>query len=106
MTWKPLPGEGKDPRPVKDSLDSFARSLGVSEAGPLAMVFAHWEEIVGPSVAAHAEPVSLVRGALVVAVDQPGWATQLKYLASQVTDRIAEIAGPGVVDRLEVRVRA
>jgi predicted nucleic acid-binding Zn ribbon protein len=106
MTWRPLPGEGKDPRPVRESLDSFARSLGVAEAGPLAAVFAQWESIVGASVAAHARPVSLVRGALVVAVDQPGWATQLRYLGPQLVDRIGEIAGPGVVDRLEVKVEA
>ena len=106
MTWRPLPGDGDGPRPVRESLDSFARRLGAAEAGPLAAVFARWEEIVGASVAAHARPKSIVRGALVVAVDQPGWATQLRYLAPQLVDRIVEIAGPGVVDRLEVRVEA
>ena len=104
--WRPLPGEDAGPRAVRDSLDGFAKRLGVSEAGPLAAVFAHWQDIVGESVAAHARPLSLVRGALVVAVDQPGWATQLRYLAPRLVERIAEVAGPGLVERLEVRVEA
>lgn len=104
MTWRPLPGDGSGPRSVRDSLDGFAKRLGVPEAGPLAAVFAHWEDIVGPSVAAHAKPVSVVRGALVVSVDQPGWATQLRYLGARLVERIGEVAGEGVVDRLEVRV--
>jgi predicted nucleic acid-binding Zn ribbon protein len=104
MTWRPLPGDGPGPRSVGESLDGFAKRLGVPQAGPLAAVFAHWEEIVGSSVAAHAKPVSVVKGALVVAVDQPGWATQLRYLGGRLVERIGEVAGEGVVDRLEVRV--
>jgi predicted nucleic acid-binding Zn ribbon protein len=103
VTWRPLP-DGGEPRSVRDSLDSFAHRLGAPQAGALATVFAHWEEIVGPSVAEHARPVSLVQGALVVSVDQPGWATQLRYLGGRLVERIAEVAGAGVVDRLEVRV--
>ena len=106
MTWRDLPDREAAPRPVKDSLDRFARQLGASEAAPLAKVFAHWDEVVGESVAAHARPLSLVQGVLRVAVDQPGWATQLKYLAPRLVERIAEVAGPGLVERLEVRVEA
>jgi predicted nucleic acid-binding Zn ribbon protein len=86
-------------------LDGFARRLGVPEAGPLAVVFAHWDDIVGEQVAAHAWPLSLVNGSLVVAVDEPGWATQLRYLGARVVERIGEVAGGGVVERLEVRVK-
>jgi predicted nucleic acid-binding Zn ribbon protein len=105
-SWRPLRNEDQGPRAVQESLDGFARRLGVPEAGALAAVFSRWEEIVGASVAAHARPVSLVRGALVVAVDQPGWATQLRYLGPKLVARITEAAGEGVVDRLEVRVEA
>jgi predicted nucleic acid-binding Zn ribbon protein len=106
VTWRDLPDREAAPRPLKDSLDRFARQIGASEAAPLALVFAHWEDVVGESVAAHARPVSLVRGTLKVAVDQSGWATQLRYLAPQLVERIGEVAGPGLVERLEVRVEA
>jgi hypothetical protein len=43
---------------------------------------------------------------LVIAVDEPGWATQLRYLESDLLGRLAGALGEGVVERVEVRVRA
>jgi predicted nucleic acid-binding Zn ribbon protein len=92
------------PRPVSDSLEGLARRLGAPTAGALGAVFRQWEDAVGPAVAAHARPVSLADGILVVAVDQPGWATQLRYLANDLLGRLAEVAGEGVVGRIDIRV--
>ena len=56
-------------------------------------------------VAAHATPLSLASGRLVVSVDHPTWATELRYLQSVVLGRLDEAVGQGVVRSLEVRVR-
>jgi predicted nucleic acid-binding Zn ribbon protein len=105
MGWRPLDRSADDdPRPLKDSLDRLARDLGVPNAGVLTGVFSHWSDIVGDAVADHSRPVSLRDGTLHVAVDQPGWATQLRYLASQVMARCDEVLGAGAVRSLEVRV--
>ena len=50
-------------------------------------------------------PATLVNGLLVVEVDDPAWASQLRYLASTVVERLAALAGAGAVTRMEVRVR-
>jgi predicted nucleic acid-binding Zn ribbon protein len=71
----------------------------------LASVFSRWEEVVGPGAAAHCRPLSLVRGTLVVAVDEPGWATELRYGSAILLARLAEVVGDGVARRVEVRVR-
>ena len=92
------------PRPVADSLEGLARRLGAPTAGALGAVFRQWEEAVGAAVAAHARPVSLADGVLVVAVDQPGWATQLRYLTNDLLTRLADVAGEGVVGRIDIRV--
>jgi predicted nucleic acid-binding Zn ribbon protein len=42
---------------------------------------------------------------LVVVVDQPGWATQLRFLEADLLRRLAEMVGPGVVETIEVKVR-
>ncbi|HET9442844.1 MAG TPA: DUF721 domain-containing protein [Acidimicrobiales bacterium] len=97
-----LPGE---PRPVREGLEALARRLGAPTASALGAVFARWEEAVGPAVAAHAQPVSLTDGILTVVVDEPGWATQLRYLNASLVARVAAVAGPGVVGRIEIRVR-
>ena len=104
MTWRPL--EAK-PEPVRldGVLDQVARTAGLPASSVLKSVFGRWDEIVGTGVADHAQPLSLVDGKLVIAVDQPGWATQVRYLSSQIVTRVNDIAGPGAVEEIHVRVR-
>lgn len=102
--WKPLPGGAPDPRPVGASLDRVAASMGVPRAATLSGVFASWPDLVGATVAEHARPRSLRDGTLVVAVDDPAWATQLRWLEGDLVRRLADVLGPGQVDRIEVRV--
>lgn len=106
MTWRPLPSQpGEDqPHRLAQSLNDVARSIGAPPAESLSVVFARWEEVVGPAVAAHSRPVSLLRSTLVVSVDHPAWATQLRYLGATILARITETVGHEVASRLEVRV--
>jgi predicted nucleic acid-binding Zn ribbon protein len=67
-------------------------------------VFTHWEEIVGAPVAANAWPVSLARGVLVIGVEHPGWATQLRFMTADITARVAAVSGSDAVERVEIKV--
>ena len=91
--------------PLGDSVDAVVRSLRGPSAKAVAGVFAGWDEAVGPLVAAHARPVSLDEGRLVVEVDEPGWATQLRYLEATLRERLAEASGGFQLKAVEVRVR-
>ena len=105
--WKPLPtpdSSGSEPRPLAESLDRLTSSLGVPSAAALGAVFDRWDDIVGPAVAEHVQPRSLRDGVLVVEVDQPAWATQLRFLEADVLRRVAEVTGTAA-DRLEVRLQ-
>ena len=108
-TWRPLRPrqvEGsREPRPIKESLEPLAARLGAPDATSMAAVFAGWEEAVGDAVAAHCRPVSLVRATLLVEVDDPAWATQVRYLGATIVERLAAHAGAAVVTGIEVRVR-
>ena len=103
--WSPLPGQGREPRKVGESLDRVASSLGVPHASTLSGVFASWAELVGEAVATRSRPVSLRDGTLVVAVDDPAWATQLRWLEADLVARLVEVLGEGEVARIEVRVQ-
>ena len=107
-TWRPLRprgGDRPDPVPVAAALDRLASRLGAPGADALATVFTRWSDVVGPMVSAHTQPISLRGGVLVVAVDDPTWATQLRYLGASVVERLAALLGEGAITRLEVRVR-
>lgn len=90
---------------MKVSLDRFMRHLGSPGVETVTSVFDRWSDLVGEQVAARARPVSLRDGVLVVGVEDPAWATQIRFLEAQVLAGIAAEFGPDEVVRIEVRVR-
>lgn len=104
--WRPLPSDASaDPRPVQESLAGLARRLGIPEPATLAAVFAGWRATVGPGLAAHAEPLSLVDDVLTLTVEDPATATHVRYLTPQLLARLTDVVGEGIIRRVEVRVR-
>jgi len=91
---------------MDEALGALSDRLGMGSADVVGTVFARWEELVGPAVAAHVRPVRIDGDTLVVAADHPGWAVQIRHLSGQVLDRLREathsVRSPR---RLEVRVR-
>ena len=103
-SWRPIP-EPPEPRPLAASLDRVASAFGGgTRASTLSTVFATWPSLVGESVAAHCAPRALRDGHLVVAVDEPGWASQLRWLEADLLRRLAEVLGEGQVTRVDVVV--
>ena len=105
-TWVPSgpPPSERDPRKVSESLDRITRRLGGPSAGAASTVFARWEELVGPDIASHASPVSLRDGVLLLAVDHPTWAAQLRYMTAELLTRIAAATTGGDVREIRLRV--
>ena len=93
-----------DPTPIGESLDRVLRALGTPGVEATKTVFGDWEALVGPTFAAHARPVSLDHGCLLVAVDEPAWATRFRYEQAGLLDRFASELGAGAVTRIDVRV--
>ncbi len=105
-TWREtVPDHGDvGPRPVAESLDRVTRAFGAPRARVLAALFSRWETVVGHEIAEHAAPRSLRDGVLVVLVDQPAWATQLRYLAPELLARIRAAGAGSAVTELQIRV--
>jgi predicted nucleic acid-binding Zn ribbon protein len=91
---------------VGEALSRVAAALGMPAPDALGAVFGRWPELVGPALAARARPRSLRDRTLVVVADDPVWAAQLRWLEAELLSRIAAVAGPGVCERVEVRVEA
>ena len=102
----PGPHEREEgPRSLEASLDAVTRRLGLKDSKGLGRLFARWPEIVGAAMADHVQPIRLDNEALVVSVDHPAWATQVRHLGDDLLDRVAEETGAARPNRLEVRVR-
>jgi hypothetical protein len=96
-------GGSRDPVRVGSSVEHVVSGLrGGSDR--LGAVSARWTDLVGETVAAHAEPCRLRDGVLVVGVHQPGWATQLRYLSPEIVERCRGALGSEAVREIEIRV--
>ncbi len=99
-----MTGAGDDPIALTEALDDVVRSLqGGARRSEVRGVFGQWDDAVGETIAAHVRPVRLERGGLLVEVDEPAWATQVRLLADDLRARLLDVAGVAV-ERIEVRV--
>lgn len=117
------PGPADAPKRLADGLDRVVATLGDTMGQPPAggrprlvgsgersptsgtsALFTRWEAWVGPGIAAHAWPVGVQRGELIVGTDDPAWASQLRWMAADLLERIAAEGGPQL-NGLQVRVR-
>ena len=96
---------GDEPVPLSDALAKIGAEFGLAPNGAHATLDTRWDEVMGADVGPHAHLVSVRDGVLTVTVDDPIWATQLRYLEPAIVTRARALLGPGVVDRLRVRVR-
>jgi len=95
--------EHDEPVSLATSLDGVVKSLRGPSRKAVGGLFGRWEEAVGEQVAQHVRPVKLDGGVLSVEVDDPAWATQVKFLTPTIIARLAEVAGAHV-DQLQIRV--
>lgn len=101
----------REPVPISESLagvvDSLRGPAGVAgSSAPRTMggVFGRWNDIVGDVVAGHVQPVKLDGDRLIVEVDDPAWATQLRFLEADLKARLKATVGASV-ERFEIRVK-
>jgi len=94
-----------DPAALAPLLDRLLAGLGAPPADALAALFARWSDLAGAPLADHGAPASVDGGVLVVVVDEPAWATEWRYRQGEFLRRCDVALGPGVVERVEVRVR-
>ena len=100
--WEPT---SRPPRKIVDALSEVAADLRLDDPNDVAAVMAAWTEAVGDAVAAHVRPRRLHDGVLLVEVDAPVWATQLRYLEEDVLRRLGRKVRPGVVKSIRPVVR-
>lgn len=94
------PTRQQPPAPLGGLMEAFARKRGWERRLSGAQVHGRWSEIAGADLAAHTEPVRLHGGVLVLRVDSPAWATQVRYLTAELAVRANAVLGEGSVERI------
>ena len=93
-----------DPVPIADALAKVRAEFGLPDGDALRTLVERWPDVVGGDVAAHARLDALRDGMLVVVVDDPIWASQLRYLEATILERANALAGESVAASVRVRV--
>ena len=76
------------PTPLGEVLRAALARLPL--ATPLADydIWTHWDAVVGPTIARHAQPVRLRRGVLSIEVDSSEWMQELQFLKHDLRARL------------------
>jgi len=93
-----------EPREISGSLRRVVGGLSGGGGSGIVAVLGCWDEVVGAHVSDHARPRRLHEGVLRVEVDDPGWATQLRYLRSNMISQINSHLGAEVIESIDLRV--
>ena len=96
-------GDARDPMLFGAAIHRLVSERGWEGTTSAARVMGEWDRLVGPEIADHCRPASLLEGELVLIAESSAWATQLRLLGSQLVRRLTAQVGPGVVTRLVVR---
>jgi predicted nucleic acid-binding Zn ribbon protein len=86
------------------ALDALLDRLGAESTSAITGVFGEWPKIVGEQVAQHVTPIKLERGRLIVEIDDPSWATQMRFLEPQLVEKL-NAATTSTITAIEVRVK-
>lgn len=96
-------GQGRDPVAFGQAIARLIADRGWQDPTTAAGVLAGWSDIVGPGIADHCQPVSLVEGELVLVAESSAWATQLRLLSRALQSTLRAHTGDGVVRTIVVR---
>lgn len=89
---------------LASELNALLRRMGSETSDVVAGVFGEWESIVGSQIATHVTPVMIKEARLVVSVDDPAWATQTKFLESDIAKKVSQATKMTILG-IDVRVK-
>lgn len=91
------------PLPLGDIARQEFNTLGLAERMREADIWRFWPEVVGPTVAARAMPLRIIKGTLTVAVSSGPWMQELRFLTSMMRDKLNERLGGEVVREIVLK---
>lgn len=94
----------REPYAIDKVLDAYLATEGLSGLRLLDTIARSWPELVGEEAARHNAPRAVNGSELVVVVDTPARVTELVFLAPVICDRLAELLGRRVVERVKGQV--
>ncbi|MGQ9647837.1 MAG: DciA family protein, partial [Thermodesulfobacteriota bacterium] len=94
----------KKPKPIRSVLDQTLKSLEIDVPLKAHSIWHPWKEIVGESVALHAQPRSIRNRILFIDVSHSTWIQQLQFLKSTLIEKINAYLGEPLIEDIRFRL--
>ena len=91
-----------DPVNLDTTMSQLLRRLKMDSPAEVGSVFAAWDDVVGGDIAQHIQPVRLDENVLYVEATDAAWATQFRFLESDVRRRLSDQTGTNIA-HIQVR---
>jgi hypothetical protein len=88
------------PLPLGDVARQEFTALGLADRLREADIWRLWPEVVGPTVAARAMPLRIIKGTLTVVVSSGPWKQELGFLKGMMKDKLNDRLGGEVVKEI------
>jgi hypothetical protein len=88
------------PLPLAEVARQEFTALGLAERLREADIWRLWPEVVGPTVAARAMPLRIIKGSLTVVVSSGPWKQELGFLKGMMKDKLNARLGAEVVKEI------
>ena len=99
-------GQDKDSlSSLKEIIERMFREGGLGFNVDDARIWKVWGEVVGSAIAANARPLWIREGRLRVAVSDPIWMQELKFVEENVREKLNRRLGREAVQKVEFRLR-
>jgi predicted nucleic acid-binding Zn ribbon protein len=91
-------------RPLGQLVPHVLKSLGLDQRRAHAEILRVWQQLIDPTITAHAHPTGLRRGTLFVAVDSNVWLSEIvRYRYDEILDRLQHSFGKDLITRISFR---
>lgn len=94
----------KNPKPIRSVLEQMLKALEIDLPLKAHSIWGAWEEIVGKSVALHAQPRSIHNRILFINVSHSTWIQQLQFLKSTLIEKINAYLGESLIEDIRFKL--
>jgi len=88
-------------KPIKDILQRFFKSIGVEGRFEENLAFAYWDSVVGKEIASHTDPEKIVKGTVMVKVDNDVWRNELAFFKHEIIQKLNDRIGKRIIQEIK-----
>lgn len=88
-------------KPIREILERLFKSLGVENRVEENLAFAYWDSVVGKEIALHTEPEKIVKGTVIVKVDNDVWRNELAFFKNEIIQKLNQRIGKKLIQEIK-----